>query len=89
MRHTSDSMLKRYTSIKKSEYLLSISDLEKVPDSKYEELMIELRTRNGEIEKLREEIEGLKAKEEARTTYDDKMRELIERLLANPDMRTL
>ena len=45
---------------KDSEHLLSISELEKVPDSKYEELLIELHKRNGEITTLREEVDAMK-----------------------------
>jgi hypothetical protein len=44
---------------KEAEYLLSVSDLEKIPDSKYEELMIELHARNGEITELKEKMAGL------------------------------
>ena len=45
---------------KEAEHLLSVSDLEKIPDSKYEELMIELHKRNGEITTLREEVDAMK-----------------------------
>lgn len=41
---------------KEAEHLLSVSNLEKIPDSKYEELMIELHKRNGEIKDLRDVI---------------------------------
>lgn len=44
---------------KEAEHLLSISDLEKIPDSKYEELKIEMEKREGTIKKLESKIEGL------------------------------
>ena len=47
---------------KEAEHLLSVSDLEKIPDTKYEELMIELHKRNGEIKELERKIEGMEAK---------------------------
>jgi integrase len=88
-----DTMFKYY---KDSEHLLSISELEKVPDSKYEELMIDLHKRNGEVKELKERMESLekekesmKAKEEAMAPYDDKMTELMKRLIANPELKKL
>jgi integrase len=83
--HT-ETLIKHY---KASEHLLSISEIDKVPDSRYEELMIALHKRNGEVKELREEMKAMKAREEARAPYDDKMTELMKRLIANPEMKEL
>lgn len=42
-----------------------------------------------EMVEVRKDIEALKAKEEARTPFDDKMTELLKRLVANPEMKEL
>jgi integrase/recombinase XerD len=49
----------------------------------------EVLTQDAEIAKLREELEALKARDEARELYDDKMTRLMKRLLANPEMKGL
>jgi integrase/DNA-binding CsgD family transcriptional regulator len=72
-----DTLFKYY---KDSEHLLSISELEKVPDSKYEELMIELHKRNGEVKELREEIEAVKAREAEKEPYED----IVSKLISDP-----
>ncbi len=81
-----ETLIKHY---KASEHLLSISEIDKVPDSKYEELMIELHARNGEVKELRGEMEAIKSREEARAPYDDKMTKLMKRLIDNPEMKEL
>jgi integrase len=48
-----------------------------------------LQKRNGEITKLREEIEAMKSREESREPYDNKMTELMKRLIANPEIKEL
>lgn len=70
---------------KDSEHLLSISELEKVPDTKYEELMIELHKRNGKIKELEEKVAALEAREKAREPYDDKMEKMLEEVKADPE----
>ena len=44
---------------KDNEHLLSISNLEKIPDSKYEELKVGMDKRDKIIKTLEEKIEGL------------------------------
>jgi integrase len=58
---------------KEAEYLLSVSDLEKIPDSRYEELMIELHARNGKISELEEKMSAMEAKEAEKKPIDDIM----------------
>jgi len=62
---------------KEAEHRLSISGLEKIPDSKYEELMIELHARDGKIAKLSEDLEEMKQIETERTSIDDSMDQLL------------
>ena len=57
---------------------------EKLED--YKEALVE---RNGRIKGLETKIEGLEAREEAREPYDEKMTELMKRLIANPEMKEL
>jgi hypothetical protein len=71
--HT-ETLIKHY---KGSEHLLSISEIDKVPDSKYEELMIVLHKRNGEVKELREEVEAMKVREAEKEPYEDIVSELI------------
>jgi len=40
-------------------------------------------------ERLEGELEAMKAREDAREPYDDKMTELMKRLIANPEMKEL
>jgi integrase len=88
-----EELFKNY---KSCEHLLSVSELDKVPDTKYEELRIELHKRNGHInalegmvKELGDTIEAMKAKEDERAPYDETMGELMQRLLNNPEMRAL
>ena len=48
-----------------------------------------LKKRNGEMAKLMEEVEAMKARDETREPYDDKMTKVLERLIANPDIKEL
>ena len=66
-----------FRNYKNHEHLLSVSELEKVPDSKYEELMIELHARDGKIAKLSEDLEKMKRIETERTPTDDTMSQLL------------
>ena len=66
-----------FENYKNCEHLLSVSELEKVPDSKYEELMIELHARNGEIAKLSKDLKEMKQIETERTPIDDTMYQLL------------
>ena len=68
---------------------INISEIDKIPDTKYEELRIELHARNGKITELEEKIAALEAREEARAPYDDKMTELMKRLVDNPEIKEL
>lgn len=54
-----------FKNYKSCEHLLSVSELDKVPDTKYEELVIELHRRNGKIKKLEGMVETLGEKIEA------------------------
>ena len=68
---------------KEAEHLLSVSDLEKIPDTKYDELMVELHTRNGKVKELEEKIESL---EESGNIFkllseDEKTRNLLEQMV--------
>jgi len=65
--------------------LLSVSDLEKIPDSKYEELMVELRKRNGRIKALEDKIEAL---EESREEKISEVDEDIAPILKIPKVQT-
>ena len=51
---------------KEAEHLLSVSNLEQIPDTKYEELMIELHERNGRVKTLEEKIAALEEGEKER-----------------------
>jgi len=66
-----DTLFKYY---KDNEHLLSISELEKIPDSKYEEIMIELHKRNGTIKELKEKMAAMEVREEARETSLQKIK---------------
>jgi integrase len=68
---------------KEAEYLLSISDLERIPDSKYEELMIELHARNGKISELEEKITSL---ESGADRKDEAMEEVVMKILRKKGM---
>lgn len=48
-----------------------------------------LKGKDREIARLREEMDAMKRREEARAPYDDKMTELMKRLIANPEMKEL
>jgi len=48
-----------------------------------------LKERNGEITKLREEVEEMKAIAADIAPFDDKMTRLLERLIANPELKEL
>lgn len=63
---------------KEAEHLLSISDLEKIPNTKYEELMVELHTRNGKVKELEDKIESLKS--ESASVREMNIEELINSL---------
>jgi len=54
-----------------------------------EALRKELEIRNGKISVLEEKITALETREEARASYDDKMTELMKRLIANPEIKEL
>jgi len=77
--HT-ETLIKHY---KASEHLLSISQIEKIPDSRYEELMIEVHARNGKISELEEEIKGLKGDADRK---DEAMEELVMNILRKKGM---
>lgn len=83
--HALDGTDKAYFNAKKSElfkfykeaeYLLSVSDLDKIPDSKYEELMIELHARSGKIHELEGKMAAMEAKEAAKKPYENIVSEL-------------
>jgi len=48
-----------------------------------------LKGKDREITRLREEMDAMKRREEARAPFDDKMTELMTRLLANPEIKEL
>ena len=48
-----------------------------------------LKERNGEVAKLMEEVEAVKAREADIAPFDDKMTRLLERLIANPEIKEL
>ena len=54
--------------------------------TKQAEEMVELRDK---FTRMEEELEALKARDEAREPYDDKMTRLMKRLFANPEMKEL
>jgi hypothetical protein len=88
--HT-ETLIKHY---KATEHLLSISEIDKIPDTKYEELMIELHARNGERIELREEISELKEKitaletrEKARAPGDKGIATFLEAIDSKPEMK--
>jgi integrase len=72
---------------KEGEYLLSVSDLEKIPDSRYEELMIELHARNGKISELEEKVTAMEAREEARAPGDKGVAAFLEAIDSKPEMK--
>jgi integrase len=77
-----ETLIKHY---KASEHLLSISEIDKIPDSKYEELMIELHARNGKISELEEKMTVMEAREEARAPGDNKLNRIFEEVNADPE----
>jgi integrase len=79
-----ETLLKHY---KASEHLLSISDLDKIPDSKYEELMIQLHARNGKISELEEKMTVMEAREEARAPGDKGVAAFLEAIDSKPEMK--
>lgn len=79
--HT-ETLIKHY---KSSEHLLSISEIDKIPDSKYEELMIELHARNGKISELEEKITALEAREAEKKPVDD----ILNKLMSDPEVQRL
>ena len=79
-----DTLIKYY---KDSEHLLSISELEKVPDSKYEELMIELYKRNGAIKELKDKIEAMEEREEAEKPVDNLIDLVIEKMMKDEEVK--
>lgn len=58
-------------------------------NEKLEDYRGALAERNGKIEELEDKIVGMEAREEARAPYDDKMTELMKRLIANPELKEL
>jgi integrase len=92
MGHSLNAVDQAYFSAKKSElfkfykeaeYLLSVSDLEKIPDSRYEELMIELHARNGKISELEEKMTVIEARESEKEPYEA----ITTELMNDPEMR--
>ena len=59
----------------------------------YKDLISEQAVETAELrakfEKIEGELELMKAKEEAREPYDDKMTELMKRLIDNPEIKEL
>ena len=68
---------------KEAEYLLSVSDLEKIPDSKFEKVLIELHARNGKISELEEKITAMEARESEKEPYEN----IATALKNDPEMR--
>jgi hypothetical protein len=66
---------------------MSISEIDKVPDSKYEELMIELHARNGRIGELEEKITLIETREEARAPGDKGVAAFLEAIDSKPEMK--
>lgn len=58
-------------------------------NEKIEDYKGALAARNGKIKGLEDKIAGMEAREEARAPYDDKMTELMQRLLSNPELKEL
>jgi integrase len=77
-----ETLIKQY---KASEHLLSISEIDKIPDSKYEELMIELHARNGKISELEEKMTLMDAREKERAASDNKLNRIFEGINADPE----
>jgi integrase len=77
-----ETLIKHY---KGSEHLLSISEIDRIPNSKYEELMIELHARNGKIGELEEKVASLEHAEEARAPGDNKLNKIFEATNADPE----
>jgi hypothetical protein len=75
-----ETLIKYY---KASEHLLSISEIDKIPDSKYEELMIELHARNGKISELEEKITVIEAREAEKEPFEN----IAAELMNDPEMR--
>jgi len=67
---------------KESEHLLSISELDKVPDTKYEELMTELHQRDSKIAELERKIEDIKSQ---KNSVDSIYAEITE----NPELKQM
>jgi integrase len=70
---------------KEAEYLLSVSDLEKIPDSRYEELMIELHARKNAIVSLEEKMAAMETKEAERKPIDD----IVTWVLNDPEVQSV
>jgi integrase len=71
---------------KEAEYLLSVSDLDKIPDSKYEEVLIKLHARNSKISELEEKISIIEARELEKEPYDII---IASELINDPEIRPL
>ena len=72
---------------KEAEHLLSVSDLEKIPDTKYEEVKEALKKRNGEVKTLREKIDAMEAKEEEKEPVDNLIDLVIEKMMNDEKMK--
>ena len=86
--HT-ETLIKHY---KASEHLLSISEIDKIPDSKYEELMIELHARNGKISELEEKMTVMETREGEMKSIWGKIAELDKKyapILEDPEVEKL
>jgi integrase len=84
-----ETLVKHYRA---SECLLSISEIDKVPDSKYEELMIELHARSGKIGELEEKITAMEVKEDEMKSIWGKIEELDKKyapILEDPEVKNL
>lgn len=78
-----------FETYKRAEKHLSIRPEPSKELESIEALRKELEARNGEMAKLREEMEVMKARDEAREPFDDQMTELLKRLMANPEIKEL
>lgn len=65
---------------KEAEHLLSVSNLEKIPNTKYEELMVELHTRNGKVKELEDKIASLEAREEAVNLKEEETKKIWDKI---------
>jgi len=69
--------------------IIQPTETQVLASEEYKELKDALKQRNGEVAKLREEMEAMKAREEAREPYDETMTKVLERLIANPEIKEL